>query len=152
MAQPIELDQAAVRDVDRLDQPARQQILAFLRDRVATLDNPRSIGEALTGATLGEFWKYRVGEYRVIATIEDHAVCVVKIGNPREVFGPSVADPQPVCERCGQSGTTRVGTPGALCLACRHGSVVDRWPCPACTRVASGAPGRLCPDCERRTG
>ena len=52
------------------------------------LDNPRSIGEALKGSTLGEFWKYRVGDYRVIASIEDRALCVlvVKIGNRHEVY------------------------------------------------------------------
>ena len=46
------------------------------------------VGKALTGSTLGEFWKYRVGEYRIIASIEDHALCVlvVKIGNRREVY------------------------------------------------------------------
>ena len=88
MAWTIELDQAAVRDVDTLDQQPRRRMLAFLQDRVATLDNPRRIGEALTGSTLGEFWKYRVGEYRIIASIEDHAVCVlvVKRGNRREVY------------------------------------------------------------------
>ena len=63
-------------------------MLALLQDRVATLDNPRRIGEALTGSTLGEFWKYRVGEDRIIASIEDHAVCVlvVKRGTRREVY------------------------------------------------------------------
>ena len=88
MAWTIELDQAAVRDVDTLDQPPRRRMLAFLQDRVATLDNPRRIGEALTGSTLGEFWKYRVGEYRIIASIEDRAVCVlvVKRGTRREVY------------------------------------------------------------------
>ena len=88
MAWTIELDQAAVRDVGTLDPQPRRRILAFLQDRVATLDNPRRIGEALTGSTLGEFWKYRVGEYRIIASIEDHAVCVlvVKRGTRREVY------------------------------------------------------------------
>ena len=88
MAWTIELDQAAVRDLDKLDQQPRRRILAYLHDRVATLDNPRSIGEALKGSTLGEFWKYRVGAYRVIASLEDRALCVlvVKIGNRREVY------------------------------------------------------------------
>ena len=67
-----------------LDQQPRRRILAYLHDRVATPDNP----EALKGSTLGEFWKYRVGDYRVIASIEDRALCVlvVKIGNRREVY------------------------------------------------------------------
>ena len=74
--------------MDTLDPPARRRILTFFHDRVATLDNPCSIGEALKGSTLGEFWKYRVGDYRVIVSIEDRALCilVVKIGNRREVY------------------------------------------------------------------
>ncbi len=48
----------------------------------------RSIDEALKGSRLGEFWKYRVGDYRIIARIEDSAVrvLVVRIGNRRHVY------------------------------------------------------------------
>lgn len=55
---------------------------------MVALDDPRSIGEALKGARFGEFWKYRVGDYRIIAHIEDAAVriLVVRIGNRREVY------------------------------------------------------------------
>ena len=83
MAWKIELDRAAVRELGKLDQQAARRILAFLHGRVATLDDPRSIGEALKGSKLGEFWKYRVGDYRVIARIEDDAlrVLVVRVGS-----------------------------------------------------------------------
>ena len=52
------------------------------------MEDPRSIGEALKGSKLGEFWKYRVGDYRIIASIEDRAVriVVVRIGNRRDVY------------------------------------------------------------------
>ena len=52
------------------------------------LDDPRSIGEALKGSKLGELWKYRVGDYRIIADIEDGVmrVLVLKVGNRREVY------------------------------------------------------------------
>ena len=88
MAWQIELDRAAVRDLKNLDRPTAQRILTFLQDRVAALADPRSIGEALRGSRLGEFWKYRVGDYRVIARIEDAAVrvLVVRIGNRRDVY------------------------------------------------------------------
>ena len=45
-------------------------------------------GAQIDTTTLGEFWKYRVGDYRVIASLEDRALCVlvVKIGNRREVY------------------------------------------------------------------
>ena len=88
MGWTIELDRAAVRDLRKLDQQTARRILAFLHGRVGVLDNPRSIGEALKGSRLGEFWKYRVGDYRVIACIEDSAVrvLVVRIGNRRHVY------------------------------------------------------------------
>jgi len=88
MAWKVELDPAAERELSKLDPPVARRILAFLHDRVAVLDDPRSIGEALKGSKLGEFWKYRVGDYRIISRIEDGALCVlvVKIGNRREVY------------------------------------------------------------------
>ena len=78
MAWTIELDRAAVRDLDKFDQQTARRILAFLHERVATLEDPRSIGEALKGSKLGEFWKYLVGDSRVIARIEDNALRVLR--------------------------------------------------------------------------
>ena len=91
MAWKLEIDSAAARDLDRLDrQAARRQgaSLHFLHGRIAVLDDPRSIGEALKGSRLGEFWKYRVGDYRIICSIEDGAlrILVVRAGNRREVY------------------------------------------------------------------
>jgi mRNA interferase RelE/StbE len=91
LAWRIEFDDAAKKDLMKLDRPIARRITAFLRERVATLDDPRAIGEALKGSALGEFWKYRVGDYRIISLIEDGAlkVLVVKIGNRREVYRSS---------------------------------------------------------------
>ena len=88
MAWLIEIDDAAKMDLAKLDRQIARRITAFLRERVAVLDDPRSIGEALKGSRLGEFWKYRVGDYRIIGSIEDSAlrILVVKIGNRREVY------------------------------------------------------------------
>jgi len=88
MACNIKIDSAAIRDLDKLDPPIAKRILLFLYERVATLDDPRSIGEALKGSKLGGYWKYRVGDYRIITKIEDDVlqVFVIKIGNRREVY------------------------------------------------------------------
>ena len=88
MAWIIEIDRAAERDLDKLDRQVARRILTFLNERIATLDDPRSIGEALKGSKLGSFWKYRVGDYRIISSIEDNtlSIVVVKIGNRREVY------------------------------------------------------------------
>jgi mRNA interferase RelE/StbE len=88
MAWKIEFDPAAERELGKLDPQIARRILKFLFERVAPLDDPRSIGEALKGSRLGEFWKYRLGGYRIISRIEDREVIilVVRIGNRREVY------------------------------------------------------------------
>ena len=88
MAWKVELSSQAQKDLDQLDPQIARRILKFLSDRVARLDDPRAIGEALKGSRLGEFWKYRVGDYRLIASIEDGrlTVLIVRIGNRREVY------------------------------------------------------------------
>jgi mRNA interferase RelE/StbE len=65
-----------------------RRIHAFLTERLARLDDPRSVGEALKGAKLGSFWKYRVGDWRIIAAIEDGVmrILVLRVGNRREVY------------------------------------------------------------------
>ena len=72
----------------KLDKQTAKRITAFLRECVAVLDDPRSIGEALKGSKLGELWKYRVGDYRIISSIEDGAlrILVAKMGNRRAVY------------------------------------------------------------------
>ncbi len=72
----------------KLDRQVARRLLSFLEDRVSKLEDPRSIGEALTGSTLGEFWKYRVGDWRLICSIQDDRVVVyvLRIGNRRDVY------------------------------------------------------------------
>jgi mRNA interferase RelE/StbE len=48
----IEFEKEAEKELKKLDKQVARRIVKFLRQRVAALDNPRSIGEALTGSTL----------------------------------------------------------------------------------------------------
>lgn len=88
MVWKIEFDPAAARELGKVDPQVARRILSFLKDRVAHLDDPRSVGEALKGSKLGAFWKYRVGDYRIISNIEDGRllIMVIRIGNRREVY------------------------------------------------------------------
>ena len=88
MAWSIEYSTAADKDIAKLDRQVAQRIIKFMGQRVSQLADPRSIGEALTGSTLGSYWKYRVGDYRVIADIQDARICVqvVRVRNRREVY------------------------------------------------------------------
>ncbi len=87
MAWRIEFERAAECELAKLDSQSRTRILKFLNERLAPIADPRSIGQALQGP-LNAFWKYRVGDYRLIAAIEDKVlrVLVVRIGNRREVY------------------------------------------------------------------
>jgi mRNA interferase RelE/StbE len=88
MAWRIEFDRRAKRELDGIDPQSARRIVSFLRDRLAPLDDPRSLGEALKGEKLGAFWKYRVGDFRIIADIDDATIriLVVRIGNRRDVY------------------------------------------------------------------
>jgi mRNA interferase RelE/StbE len=83
----IEFDPAAVKELGKLDKPVQRRIVEFLQQRVATNGDPRSLGEALRGDDLGHFWKYRLGDYRVVVQIIDKqvTVIVIRIGHRREV-------------------------------------------------------------------
>jgi mRNA interferase RelE/StbE len=87
MAWGIEVTNLARKNLDALDPQIARRIVRFLDEHVAALENPRLIGEALKGQTLGSFWKYRVGDYRIVASLEDDVlrVLIVRVGNRREV-------------------------------------------------------------------
>lgn len=88
MAWTVEFTDTAQRQLEKLDKSVGNRIAKFLHERLATLENPRSIGEALKGERWGTLWKYRVGDYRLIASIEDQrlVILIVTIGHRRQVY------------------------------------------------------------------
>lgn len=87
MAWTIDYTGTARKQLLKLDKQTARRIVDFMDARVAPVDDPRSIGKALSGP-LGGFWRYRVGDCRVICDIQDGAlrVLVVEIGHRREVY------------------------------------------------------------------
>jgi mRNA interferase RelE/StbE len=88
MAAPVwrvEFDRAAARELRKLG--VERRVLAYLRTRIAGSGDPRRLGQPLTGDRQG-FWRYRVGDYRIVAAIEDDrfVVLVVTVGHRREVY------------------------------------------------------------------
>jgi len=83
----VEFDRDAARELRKLGTEAQRLILRYLRARIATANDPRRFGRPLLGDLKG-FWRYRVGDYRVVATIEDDrfVVVVVKVGHRRDVY------------------------------------------------------------------
>jgi len=87
LAWTIRFDPRAERELGRLDRQVQIRILRFLRERIEPLDNPRELGEALTGP-LRSFWKYRVGHYRVIVDLqhEELVILVVRLGHRGSIY------------------------------------------------------------------
>lgn len=83
----IEFDPAAAKELRKLGEAPARRIIDFLSTRIARLDNPRTLGEALKGK-LGELWKYRIGDYRIIVDIRDTIllILVVRVGHRREIY------------------------------------------------------------------
>jgi mRNA interferase RelE/StbE len=87
MAWNLELSSRAQQQLDKLDKADARRIAKFLYERVGRLNDPRQIGEPLQGTLIG-LWRYRVGDYRIICTLEHDrlVVLVLRIGHRREVY------------------------------------------------------------------
>ncbi|WP_375458227.1 type II toxin-antitoxin system RelE/ParE family toxin [uncultured Enterovirga sp.] len=84
----IEFAPRARKQLNSLDPGVARRIVEFLRTRVAATDDPRRLGEPLKGGRFGDYWRYRIGDYRVVVSIEEGAlrVLVVQIGHRREIY------------------------------------------------------------------
>ncbi len=64
------------------------RIVDYLSERVAPLKNPRELGKAMVGKKYEDTWRYRIGDYRVLAEIKEHKVTIVIVeaGRRREIY------------------------------------------------------------------
>ncbi len=88
MAWKIEISPAASAALDKLASASATRVLKFLYERIASRDDPRSVGKALVGSELAGLWRYRVGDYRILCRIEEEkiSIIVVVIGHRSEVY------------------------------------------------------------------
>lgn len=76
----------AVKQIEKLDKPIQKRIIEYM-DGIETLSDPRSKGKKLVG-NLAEYWRYRVGDYRILCKIEDAqlVVSVVQVAHRKKVY------------------------------------------------------------------
>lgn len=81
----IALTASAQRAQRKLDPQVTRRILAFLRERAAA--DFYSHGKSLQGDRAG-YWRYRVGDYRVICSLENERlrVLVLRVAHRREIY------------------------------------------------------------------
>jgi len=87
MTWQIKYEKSLKSDWKKIDKKQKERILKFI-DKLLKLDDPRDTGEALKGNELGRFWKYRVGNYRIIAEIQDKVliIVIIRIGHRKEIY------------------------------------------------------------------
>ncbi len=88
MAWVIKYTESSLRQLKKLDRPVAQRVLDYMDDRIAILTDPRTAGKNLVGPRMGSYWRYRVGDVRVICDIQDYAllILVVEVAHRREVY------------------------------------------------------------------
>ncbi|TRD15231.1 type II toxin-antitoxin system RelE/ParE family toxin [Palleronia caenipelagi] len=88
MAWTIEITAEAAKQIKKLGGADAKRIRDYLRDRIASLEDPRQLGKPLKGSELGHLWRYRVGDWRVLCSLEDDrlVVLVVALGHRRNVY------------------------------------------------------------------
>ncbi len=79
MAWSIEYTETSLRELKKLDKSIALRVVDFMDERVAQHADPRAIGKNLVGPKMGSYWRYRVGEVRVICDIQDRALLVLLI-------------------------------------------------------------------------
>ena len=87
MAWTVEFDDAATKELRKLDKQAQREILRYFRERIATDEDPRRFGKPLSRDLAG-LWRYRLRNYRMICHIEDDKliVLVVRVGHRKDVY------------------------------------------------------------------
>lgn len=87
MAYKIKLTKTAEKELSKLDKQSAIRIIKFLKERLSVSENPKSLGKQLTG-TLKPFWRFRVGDYRIICDINDDELVILtlRIGHRKEVY------------------------------------------------------------------
>jgi mRNA interferase RelE/StbE len=83
----IKYTESSSKQLKKLDKQTALRVLDYMDERVAVLSDPRSLGISLKGPKLGEYWRYKVVNIRLICNIVDGqmTVLVIEIGNRRDI-------------------------------------------------------------------
>lgn len=87
MKYSVEYTLQAVKQLKKLDVYTRKLILSWIEKNLVDCEDPRIHGKSLTANRSGQ-WRYRIGDYRIIARIQDDKVLILilEVGHRREIY------------------------------------------------------------------
>jgi mRNA interferase RelE/StbE len=87
MIYELKYEAKAVKQIKKLDPATGKLIKSWIEKNLLNTDNPRQHGKGLTGS-LSQYWRYRVGDYRILAEINDNEIIIiiVEVGHRREIY------------------------------------------------------------------
>ncbi len=87
MLYKVVYDKKAIKSLSKLDKAQQKMIISWIEKNLVDTDNPKQHGKALKG-NLKEYWRYRVGEYRILADINDDEIKIIifNVGHRREIY------------------------------------------------------------------
>lgn len=87
MTWKIKYTEIAAKQMQKLDRSISKRIDKYLNERIAKQKDPRLFGKALMHDKSG-LWRFRVEDYRIICSIEDHelVVLVLQLGHRKNIY------------------------------------------------------------------
>ena len=87
MKYTVDYDRKAKKQLDKMDSSVSEKIYGWINEHLEGCDNPRAFGKALKGNRKG-YWRYRVGDYRIIADIQDDKIVIIitEVGHRGDVY------------------------------------------------------------------
>lgn len=84
----VEYTTSALKQLKKLDKQTAFFILSYIEKNLVDSENPRLHGKSLQGP-LSDKWRYRVGDYRILAKIEEDRVVIliVEVGHRKDIYG-----------------------------------------------------------------
>ena len=87
MSYKLQFEKSALKILMKMDSSQRIMLMAWMSRNLENCENPRKIGKALTGK-MNQFWRYRVGDYRIVVDIHDDVliIVVISLGHRSEIY------------------------------------------------------------------
>lgn len=87
MAYQVVYTKKAIKSLNKIDQSQQRMIIAWIEKNLINTENPKSLGKSLKG-NLKEYWRYRVGKYRILADINNDEIKIIifNIGHRKDIY------------------------------------------------------------------